>query len=105
MKANGYMVVEKKSGKTESKRFEARRPLELAQMDILEFFINKAKVYLILLMDDFSRFILGFRLLDQTSVDAVIRGCRRCCGSLWQNGGDPDRPGFCILFMARDQSF
>ena len=73
MKANGYMAAEKKSGKTESKRFEARRPLELAQMDILEFFINKAKVYLILLMDDFSRFILGFRLLDQTSVDAVIR--------------------------------
>jgi transposase InsO family protein len=46
--------------------------LELAQMDILEFFINKAKVYLILLMDDFSRFILGWRLLDKTSVDAVI---------------------------------
>ena len=41
-------------------------------MDILEFFINKAKVYLILLMDDFSRFIIGWRLLDQTSVDAVI---------------------------------
>jgi transposase InsO family protein len=41
-------------------------------MDILEFFINKAKVYLILLLDDFSRFILGWRLLDQTCTDAVI---------------------------------
>jgi len=48
------------------------RPLELAQMDILEFFINKLKIYLILLLDDFSRFILGFRLLESTSVDAVI---------------------------------
>ena len=72
MRANGYNGSVKKSNKQKAQRFEARRPLELAQMDILEFFINKAKVYLLLLMDDFSRFILGWRLLDQTSVDAVI---------------------------------
>jgi transposase InsO family protein len=72
MKANGYRPAAKKTGKEKPQRFEAGRPLELAQMDILEFFINKAKTYLILLMDDFSRFILGFRLLDQTSTDAVI---------------------------------
>jgi transposase InsO family protein len=41
-------------------------------MDILEFFINKLKVYLLILLDDFSRFILGFRLLNQTSIDEVI---------------------------------
>ncbi|MBW2591772.1 MAG: DDE-type integrase/transposase/recombinase [Deltaproteobacteria bacterium] len=72
LKANGYTPIGKKPAKQKSQRFEARRPLELAQIDILEFFINKAKVYLILLMDDFSRFIIGWRLLDQTSVDAVI---------------------------------
>jgi putative transposase len=72
MQANGYAAPGKKSDKVKPHRFEAGRPLELAQMDILEFFINKAKVYLILLLDDFSRFILGWRLLDQTSVDAVI---------------------------------
>ena len=72
MQANGYKPKGKKADKEKPQRFEARRPLELAQMDILEFFINKAKVYLILLLDDYSRFILGWRLLDQTSVDAVI---------------------------------
>jgi len=72
MKANGYVATGKKADKEKPQRFEAGRPLELAQMDILEFFINKAKVYLILLIDDFSRFILGWRLLDQTSVNAVI---------------------------------
>jgi putative transposase len=72
MQANGYVATGKKPAKEKPHWFEARRPLALAQMDILEFFINKAKVYLILLMDDFSRFILGWRLLDQTSVDAVI---------------------------------
>jgi len=41
-------------------------------LDILEFFINKLKAYLIRLMDDFSRFILCARLFDETSVDTVI---------------------------------
>jgi len=73
MEANGYKPPRKAvTGKEEDHRFEARRPLELAQMDILEFFINKLKVYLLLLLDDFSRFILGFRLLTQTSIDEVI---------------------------------
>jgi transposase InsO family protein len=72
MIANGYAAARKKSDKAKPQHFEARRPLELTQMDILEFFVNKAKVYIILLLDDFSRFILGWRLLEQTSVDAVI---------------------------------
>jgi putative transposase len=72
MQANGYKALGKKRQNQSSRRFEATRPLELAQMDILEFFINKLKIYLILLLDDFSRFILGFRLLESTSADAVI---------------------------------
>ena len=44
MKANGYVATGKKPDKVKPQRFEAGRPLELAQMDILEFFINKAKV-------------------------------------------------------------
>lgn len=72
MEANGYKVVHKREEKGSLRRFEAERPLELAQMDILELFINKLKVYLILLIDDCSRFILGFRLLEETSADEVI---------------------------------
>ena len=70
--ANGYKPSSKKTAKDEDHRFEAERPLELAQMDILEFFINKLKMYLILLLDDFSRFILGWRLLEETSIDEVV---------------------------------
>jgi len=72
MEANGYNGIRKKRNKEESQRFEATRPLELVQIDILEFFIHKLKVYLLLLLDDFSRFILGFRLSTETSVDMVI---------------------------------
>ena len=72
MEANGYRGIRKKRDKKESQRFEASRPLELVQMDILEFFIHKLKVYLLLLLDDFSRFIVGFRLSTETSIDLVI---------------------------------
>lgn len=72
MEANGYKALGKEKGKKECVRFEASRPLELCQMDILEFFINKLKVFLILLLDDFSRFLLGWKLLERTSVDDVI---------------------------------
>jgi transposase InsO family protein len=72
MQANGYQVPGKRSANKEVERFEATCPLELAQMDILEFFITKLKVYMLLLLDDYSRFILGWQLLCETSVDAVI---------------------------------
>jgi putative transposase len=72
MEANGYKATGKKKDEKECTRFEARRPLELVQMDILEFFINKVKVFIILLLDDFSRFLLGWKLLEHTSVDDII---------------------------------
>lgn len=72
MQAGGYVGQRKRSSTKEVLRFEATRPLELAQMDILEFYINKLKVYLLLLQDDFSRFILGWRLTAETSIDWVV---------------------------------
>ena len=73
LQANGYKVIKKKPKSESDHRFEASRPLELTQMDILEFYINKLKVYIILLLDDYSRFILGWNLLEKTSMDEVIK--------------------------------
>jgi transposase InsO family protein len=72
MEANGYEALLKKSERKEYQRLEASRPLELAYMDILEFFINRLKEYLLLLLDDFSRFILGWRMVTDTSIYGVI---------------------------------
>lgn len=72
MKANGYVGLRQHPKQRANQGFEATRPLELAQMDILEFYVNKLKVYLLLLQDDFSRFILGWRLTAETSIDGVI---------------------------------
>jgi transposase InsO family protein len=71
MQEGGYQAKQTERDK-KTRRFEASRPLELAQMDILEVNINKARVYLILLIDDYSRFILGFRFLEKTCIDEVI---------------------------------
>ena len=73
IRANGYQAGTKKKDRKKHTRYEASRPLELAQMDILEVYINKLKVYIILLIDDYSRFILGFRALTETSIDSIIK--------------------------------
>ena len=67
----GYEVGSRQAPKKDYIRFEASRPLELAQIDICEFYLHKLKVYLVLLLDDFSRFILGFALLDECKMDAI----------------------------------
>jgi putative transposase len=72
MEAKGYRSPGKEGTQHEGQRFEATRPLELVQVDILERYIHKAKVYLLVLLDDFSRFIVGWRLVEETSIDAVI---------------------------------
>lgn len=67
----GYEVGRRHEPKKDYIRFEASRPLELAQIDICEFFLHKIKVFLVLLLDDFSRFILNFALLDACCMDAI----------------------------------
>ncbi len=68
----GYKTGTK--GKKEKKvwnRFEAGRPMELVQTDITEFYIHKERVYLVLLLDDFSRFLMNFRLLTVCNMEEI----------------------------------
>ena len=55
------------------RRFEASRPLELVQMDVLQFHLHAQSVYLILALDDHSRFITGWALLQRESMDDAIQ--------------------------------
>lgn len=66
----GY-EIKRKEEKKEWKRFEAGRPLELVQIDISEFYIHKQRVYLVLLLDDHSRFLLGFRLIEECNMEEI----------------------------------
>lgn len=73
LKAHGYTPPTKKPPRSaEVKRFEASRPLELVQMDVLQFYIHSQKVYLLLALDDHSRFIVGWGLLQRESMEEAI---------------------------------
>lgn len=67
----GYELNVRHQPKKDYIRFEASRPLELAQIDICEFYIHKQKVYLVLLLDDYSRFLLNFALLEQCNMEQI----------------------------------
>jgi putative transposase len=71
LKEAGYELERRHAPKKDYIRFEASRPLELAQIDICEFYIHKQKVYLVLLLDDYSRFLLNFTLLEQCNMELI----------------------------------
>ena len=73
LKDAGYQVERRNVPKKDYIRFEASRPLELVQIDICEFYIHKQKVYLVLLLDDYSRFLLNFSLLEQCNMELIER--------------------------------
>ncbi len=65
LKEAGFAVERRHAGQKEYLRFEASRPLELTQIDICEFHVHKQKVYLVLLLDDYSRFLLKLIGVDR----------------------------------------
>ena len=67
----GFEVTKRNIAKKDYIRFEASRPLELAQIDICEFYIHKQKVYLVLLLDDYSRFLLNYCLFEQCNMELI----------------------------------
>jgi putative transposase len=73
LKDGGYRLDRRHAPAKDYIRFEASRPLELVQIDICEFYIHKQKVYLVLLLDDYSRFLLNFALLEQCNMEQIER--------------------------------
>lgn len=53
-------------------RYEAARPRELVHMDFKHFYIHKQKAFLLLMQDDYSRFLCGHRLTSSENIDDVI---------------------------------
>lgn len=74
MVAHGYSPPTAKPPRPvgEVRRFEASRPLELVQMDVLHFHVHSQRVYLILAIDDHSRFVVGWGLLQRETMDDAI---------------------------------
>ena len=73
---NGY-EKKHKIGTGELQRFEAERPNKLWQMDILDFWIGKCRVFVMLMLDDHSRFITGFGIFTEATMSHAITVLRR----------------------------
>ncbi len=58
--------------------YEAARPRELVHMDFKHFYIHKQKAFLLILQDDYSRFLCGHKLTDSENIDAVIEAFEFC---------------------------
>jgi transposase InsO family protein len=73
LKANGYQV-EHKSARNDQEltRFEAPFPNFMWMMDALSFRVHEQRLYLNLVIDDFSRFIVGHRVTDELTADEAV---------------------------------
>lgn len=72
MEENGYTPPKTVTKEVDIREYEAVRPLELVHMDFKHFYINKQKVYLLLMQDDYSRFIMSYKTTDSENMAAVI---------------------------------
>ena len=68
-------------------RFEMSRPNELWAVDFKEFWIQAEKVYGLFIIDDFSRFCVGFALTKTPTADLAIA----TVGAAVQRHGHPER--------------
>ncbi|MEW6280891.1 MAG: DDE-type integrase/transposase/recombinase [Candidatus Eremiobacterota bacterium] len=81
LEEHGYVTPKVRRQSVHDHRYEAVRPNHLWHMDFLHRHIHKQKVHVLLVIDDFSRFIVGAALWDgervaivqETFLDAVGR--------------------------------
>jgi len=71
MEEHGY-VQPKVRRKEHTGRFEALRPLQLVHLDFYHFYVHRQKQCLLLILDDYSRFITGFTLLKSEQADGAM---------------------------------
>jgi putative transposase len=72
LEENGYVSPKIRRVEAHDQRYEAVRPNHLWHLDFLHRHIHKQKVYLLLVLDDYSRFIVGGALWEGERVAAVM---------------------------------
>ena len=72
LEANGYVPPKVRRTEVHDQRYEAVRPNHLWHMDFLHRHIHKQPVYVLLVLDDYSRFIVGGALWEGERVAAVM---------------------------------
>lgn len=71
LEENGYVTPKVRRDPDHDARYEAVRPNHLWHLDFLHRHIHKQKIYVLLILDDYSRFIVGGAIWDGERVAAV----------------------------------
>ena len=67
-----------------TRRFEAKRPGELWQMDVTYVYIHKIPVlYLVVIIDDHSRYCVAAELSRDQRVETLIGVLHNACDPAW----------------------
>ncbi len=72
MDDNGYVSPKVRRQEVHDRRYEATRPNALWHMDFLQRYVHKQQVSVLLLLDDYSRYIVGASLWDADRSQAVL---------------------------------
>ena len=64
MEEHGYVPPKVTIERLDPRRYEAVRPNQQVHLDFLHFYVHKAKSYLLLIEDDYSRFLVGWALCE-----------------------------------------
>jgi transposase InsO family protein len=72
MEDYGYVPPKIRVERKEVRRYEAVRPNQQHHFDFIQFWIHKVKVFLLLLEDDYSRFVTGWCLCEGERAAPVI---------------------------------
>jgi transposase InsO family protein len=73
LKANGYRTEHRGAREEQAlQRFEAPHPNALWMMDALQFRVHSERLYLHLIIDDFSRFIVGHSVSEELSSEEAV---------------------------------
>ena len=72
MEEQGYVPPKIKVERRPSRRYEAVRPNQQWHLDFVQFFLHKVKLYLLLIEDDYSRYLPGFALCEGERAESVI---------------------------------
>ena len=86
MEEHGYVTPKVRRTEAHDRRYEAVRPNQLWHMDFLQRHINKQKISVLFLVDDFSRYIPGFAVWDEDRSEAVFE----CFESAVARHGKPE---------------
>jgi transposase InsO family protein len=71
LEEHGYVPPKIKVERRPARRYEAVRPNQQWHLDFVQFYVHKARVHLLLVEDDYSRFLVGHALCEGERAQAV----------------------------------